>query len=131
MQIEYLLGHGATSGLVTMDAFLADARLVPLAFEHLFSERVVRLDRIPLAYAPPAYLPDVGPLPARAFAHVTFSFDLDTYIARAIRAASDLDALMQLRKTLRGRCLSSPLNDSAGLARDVEAVYRNLRDALP
>jgi predicted O-linked N-acetylglucosamine transferase (SPINDLY family) len=55
-----------------MDVFLADSRLVPPGFEQLFSERVVRLDRIPLAYAPPPILPPVGALPAQKRGHVTF-----------------------------------------------------------
>ena len=257
VQIEYLLGHGATSGMPMMDAFLADARLVPLGSEHLFSERVVRLDRIPLVYAPPAEMPAVGPLPARTRGYVMFGHfgrtarihdgviaawarilnrvpgsrlmlnsapfnepalravfadrfakhgieshrldlvctwpqlqtlrayggidialdpfphnagtttiealwmgvpvvsladrppvgrfgasilhavglddwsapDLDAYAGRAVRAAVDLDGLARLRGTLRERCLASPLNDAAGLARTMESTYRSLLDA--
>jgi predicted O-linked N-acetylglucosamine transferase (SPINDLY family) len=256
VQIEYLLGHGGTSGLPEMDAFLADQRLVPPGFEHLFNERVIRLDRIPLAYAPPAFLPAAATLPALTRGHVTFGHfgrtarihdgviaswarillgvpgsrlmlnsapfaehalremfigrfarlgiaserldlvrtrpqqktfvaygDIDialdpfphnagtttiealwmgvpvvslesrpsvgrfgssilhavglddwsvsgmtAYVGRAIRAASDLDELARLRGTLRDRCMASPLNDAAGLARGMEAVFRTLRD---
>jgi predicted O-linked N-acetylglucosamine transferase (SPINDLY family) len=66
VQIEYMLGHGYTSGLSSMDAFLADAALAPPGAEALFSERLIRLPRIPLAYRPPQEMPDVAPLPALA-----------------------------------------------------------------
>ncbi len=72
VQVEYLLGHGYSSGLSAMDAFLADAVLAPEGCENLFSERLIRLPRIPLAYTPPAEMPPVGPLPALANGFVTF-----------------------------------------------------------
>ena len=65
VQVAYLLGHGYSSGLSAMDAFLADAALVPEGFEKLFSETVVRLPRIPLVYAPPAEMPPVAALLGR------------------------------------------------------------------
>ena len=48
VQVAYLLGHGYTSGLSAMDAFLADAVLAPPGADALFSERIIRLPRIPL-----------------------------------------------------------------------------------
>ena len=74
VQVEYLLGHGYTSGLATMDAFLADAMLAPPGADALFSERLIRLPRIPLAYAPPDAMPEVTPLPATANGFVTFGY---------------------------------------------------------
>jgi predicted O-linked N-acetylglucosamine transferase (SPINDLY family) len=74
VQIEYLLGHGYTSGLSAMNAFLADAVLAPPGADALFSERVMRLPRIPLAYAPPDTMPPVAPLPALANGFVTFGY---------------------------------------------------------
>jgi predicted O-linked N-acetylglucosamine transferase (SPINDLY family) len=64
VQIAYLLGHGYTSGVSAIDAFLADAAMVPEGSEHLFVEQVVRLPRIPIAYVPPKEMPEVAPLPA-------------------------------------------------------------------
>ena len=52
VQVAYLVGHGYTSGLSAMDAFLADAALAPPGADTLFSERLVRLPRIPIAYPP-------------------------------------------------------------------------------
>ncbi len=40
VQVAYLLGHGYTSGLSAMDAFLADAVLAPPGADALFSERI-------------------------------------------------------------------------------------------
>ena len=57
-----------------MDAFLADAMLAPPGADALFSERLIRLPRIPLAYAPPDAMPEVTPLPATANGFVTFGY---------------------------------------------------------
>ncbi len=72
VQVTYLLGHGYTTGLTAMDAFIADDTLAPDGADALFSERVVRLSRIPLAYAPPDAMPPVARLPALANGFVTF-----------------------------------------------------------
>jgi predicted O-linked N-acetylglucosamine transferase (SPINDLY family) len=74
VQIEYILGHGYTSGLSAMDAFLADDWLAPAGTERLFSERLIRLPRIPLAYQPPADMPAVAPCPAQESRYVTFGY---------------------------------------------------------
>ncbi len=74
VQIAYMLGHGYTSGLSAVDAFLADDALAPPGSERLFSERVLRLPRIPIAYVPPANMAEVGPLPAMRKGHVTFGY---------------------------------------------------------
>ncbi len=257
VQVTYLLGHGYSSGMSAMDAFLADATLVPAGADGVFSESLVRLSRIPLAYAPPADMPDVSPLPALANRFVTFGYfgrtvrlndavvaawasilhavpasrlilnsapfgepagreqmaarfaahgiahtrlsliyttpqtrtwaaygaidialdpfphnagtttiealwqgvpvvslagrptvgrfgaailhavglddwvtnDVTAFIARAVAAAADLDALSQLRAGLRPRFAASPLCDATGLARELEAAYRGLWDA--
>ncbi len=257
VQIEYMLGHGYTSGLSAMDAFLADDALAPPEADTLFSERLIRLPRIPLTYRPPEEMPAVAPLPAATGGRVTFGYfgrtvrlndgviaawarillavpdaclvlnsapfaeaaahadfsarfaahgvpaeqleliyttpqprtweaygtidialdpfphnagtttiealyqgvpvvtlagrpsvgrfgaailhavelddwvtqDVDAYVARAVAAASDLDALAALRAGLRPRFLASPLHDPAGLARAVETAFRELWDA--
>src|SRR3954468_20291351 len=70
-----MLGHGYTSGLSAMDAFLADATLTPPGADALFSERIIRLPRVPLAYAPDHAMPPVGPLPALGSGgHITFGY---------------------------------------------------------
>ena len=72
VQIAHFLGHGYTSGMTAMDAFVADEALAPAGSEALFAETVTRLPRIPIAYQPPEGLPEVAPLPALARGHVTF-----------------------------------------------------------
>ncbi len=72
VQVAYLLGHGYSTGLSAMDAFLADDALAPEGADALFSERLIRLPRIPLAYARPDGMPPVVPLPALTNGFVTF-----------------------------------------------------------
>jgi predicted O-linked N-acetylglucosamine transferase (SPINDLY family) len=257
VQVAYLLGHGYSSGLSAMDVFLSDDILTPPGAEAWFSERIARLPRIPLAYAPPDGMPSVGPLPALASHHVTFGYfgrldrltddvvaawarillavpesrlvlnnqplrepafrdlvaarfaahgigrerlqliatapqprtwaayggidialdpfphnagtttiealwlgvpvvslagrpsvgrfgamilhaigmdewvtdDTDGYVARAVAAAADLAGLVAIREGLRSRVAGSPLRDAAGLARQIEAVYREYWNA--
>jgi predicted O-linked N-acetylglucosamine transferase (SPINDLY family) len=72
VQVAHMVGSGMTTGIGAIDAFLADGELVPDGSEHLFAERVERLSRIPLVYAPPAAMPEVRKLPALRKGHVTF-----------------------------------------------------------
>lgn len=72
VQVAYLVGHGATSGMSMVDMFLSDPHLVPKGYEHLFSETIVRLPRIPIVYQPPQVMPEVAPLPALHNGFVTF-----------------------------------------------------------
>jgi predicted O-linked N-acetylglucosamine transferase (SPINDLY family) len=72
VQITHTVGHGYTTGLSAINAVLGDAAMMPGGSDHLFSERVLRLDRIPLVYAPPPGLPAVTPLPALTNKHITF-----------------------------------------------------------
>ena len=80
VQIEYMIGHGCTSGLSAIDGFLADDVLAPPGAEAVFSEQLVRLPRMPLAYRPPDGMPPVAPLPAPANGCVTFG-----YFGRTVR----------------------------------------------
>ncbi len=74
IQIAHHLGHGYTSGLSAVDVFMSDAEMAPEGSEHLFAERIVRLPRIPVAYAPPKGMPEVGELPAAKNGHITFGY---------------------------------------------------------
>jgi predicted O-linked N-acetylglucosamine transferase (SPINDLY family) len=91
VQVAYLLGHGYSSGLSAMDGFLADAFLAPQNAEALFSERIIRLPRIPLVYAPPAEMPPVDSLPALTNGYVTFG-----YFGRPERLNNDVIATWAL-----------------------------------
>ncbi len=52
--------------------------------------------------------------------------DMAAYVARAVDAAGDLEALAELRASLRARFEASPLRDARGLAAATEAAYRDL-----
>ncbi len=51
----------------------------------------------------------------------------EAYVARAVRAANDLDALEATRAGLRARMRASELCDGPGLARAVEAAFLEMR----
>ena len=113
VQVTYLLGHGYSSGLSAMDAFLADAALVPAGSDAVFSESLIRLSRIPLAYAPPADMPDVAALPALANGYITFG-----YFGRTVRLNDAVVAAWSriLHAVPNSRLLlnSSPFGETAG-----------------
>ncbi len=52
--------------------------------------------------------------------------DADSYVSRAVALAGDTDGLADLRAGLRARMAASPLLDHDGLARAVEAAYRDI-----
>lgn len=52
--------------------------------------------------------------------------DEQDYVARAVRFAADLPSLSALRTSLRDRMRASSLMDANGLARDIEAAYRDM-----
>ncbi len=116
IQVTYLLGHGYSSGLSAMDAFLADTELAPPGSDDLFSEQVIRLSRIPLAYEPPAEMPDVAPLPACANGCVTFG-----YFGRTVRLNDGVLAAWAriLHEVSDSRLMlnSAPFGEAAGRER--------------
>jgi predicted O-linked N-acetylglucosamine transferase (SPINDLY family) len=54
----------------------------------------------------------------------------DAYVARAIAAASDLDALVSLRAGMRKRMRKSALCDGRGLAAAMDAAFMAMREAV-
>ncbi|MFA5950223.1 MAG: tetratricopeptide repeat protein, partial [Hyphomicrobium sp.] len=53
--------------------------------------------------------------------------NVDAYVARAVTAASNIDALAALRASLRQKFIASPIgSDAEGLAREIEGAYRLL-----
>jgi predicted O-linked N-acetylglucosamine transferase (SPINDLY family) len=50
--------------------------------------------------------------------------NVEEYVACAVRLATDLKRLAELRATLRERMRGSPLMDAKGFAADVEHAYR-------
>jgi predicted O-linked N-acetylglucosamine transferase (SPINDLY family) len=66
-------GHPITSGLPTIDAFLTGAAMEPADGERHYTETLVRLPRLGIAYAQPDTAPDPGlhlPLPGGSLGYV-------------------------------------------------------------
>jgi protein O-GlcNAc transferase len=59
VQLTYL-GFPATTGIAVMDGFIGDSILMPQFMEKFFVEKIIRLDRVWLAYDPPAQSPDIN-----------------------------------------------------------------------
>jgi predicted O-linked N-acetylglucosamine transferase (SPINDLY family) len=56
----------------------------------------------------------------------TIAADFDEYVEIAVALAGDLPRLERLRQTMRARTASSPLCDSEGFTRDLEAGFRQM-----
>ena len=66
------MGYGYTTGLSAIDYFLIDATMAPPGSEHLFAERLWRLEPPTGIYRPAPGMGDVGSLPALEHGFVTF-----------------------------------------------------------
>ena len=65
-------GYVGTTGLSAMDYLISDDLQSPPDAERYCTERIIRLPRGYVSYAPPEYAPEVGPLPALTNGYVTF-----------------------------------------------------------
>ncbi|MDA8048618.1 MAG: hypothetical protein M0002_01160 [Rhodospirillales bacterium] len=72
VQVKWVGMQNHSTGLQEMDWFLTDRWQTPDGFEHLYSERLLRLPDGYVCYSPPPYAPEVGDLPAFATGAVTF-----------------------------------------------------------
>ncbi len=72
VQVKWVGMQNHSTGLPEMDWFITDRWETPSALAHTYSERLLRLPDGYVCYSPPAYAPDVAPLPARRMGHVTF-----------------------------------------------------------
>jgi predicted O-linked N-acetylglucosamine transferase (SPINDLY family) len=66
------LGYFDTTGCKFMDFAIMDQDMAPITHEEWFREKVLRLPHGRFCYAPPPYLPPIGPLPALKNGYVTF-----------------------------------------------------------
>lgn len=88
VQVKWVGAQNHSSGLAEMDWFLADRWETPAGAEPGYTERLLRLPDGYICYSPPAYAPDVAPLPALARGVVTFGcFNNLAKITPAVLAA--------------------------------------------
>ncbi|MEO9189010.1 MAG: tetratricopeptide repeat protein [Acetobacteraceae bacterium] len=72
VQVKWVGMQNHSTGLAEMDWFVTDDWETPPSLAHTYSERLLRLPDGYVCYSPPAYAPDVTPLPAQQSGHVTF-----------------------------------------------------------
>ena len=81
VSLSWWVGFGYTTGLSSIDYFLADPTLVPEGSEHLFAEEVWKMDYpCSAVFRPDPTMGPVNPLPALTNGYVTFGS-----LTRAIR----------------------------------------------
>lgn len=72
VSLSWWMGFVYTTGLRSIDYFLADDVLVPEGSEHLFAERIWRMDAPSIAFRPAEGMGEVGTLPAHSRGFMTF-----------------------------------------------------------
>lgn len=72
VQMKWVGSQAHSSGLRAMDWFITDRWETPAGYDHLYSERLLRLPDGYACYLPPPDAPPVAPLPALSHGHVTF-----------------------------------------------------------
>lgn len=80
VSISWIVGYGHTTGLAAIDYLLADAVMAPPGTEHLFEEKIWRLEPPGYPFRPAEGMGTVSSLPAVARGHVTFGT-----LTRAVR----------------------------------------------
>ncbi len=65
VQVKWVGSQSHSTGLAEIDWFVSDRWETPPGFEPFYSERLLRLPDGYVCYSPPAYAPDVAPLPGQ------------------------------------------------------------------
>ena len=71
IQMLYI-GYPSSSGMPEIDYIIADARVVPVQSEHLYSEKIARVEGSMWCYRPHESTPSIGELPALTNGYLTF-----------------------------------------------------------
>ncbi len=71
VQVSWI-GYFDTTGLEAMDYLIADATCLPQEYEHLYTEKIIRLPDGFLCYDRPSVAPEVNALPALERGYITF-----------------------------------------------------------
>jgi predicted O-linked N-acetylglucosamine transferase (SPINDLY family) len=122
VQVKWVGAQFSTTGLGCVDWMLTDRWETPEGFEHLYSERLLRLPDGYVCYAPPAYAPPVTPLPAHRRAGQGVRFGCFNNLAKVTPAvlaawARILAALPEATLELRSPVLSEASARAGLLAR--------------
>jgi predicted O-linked N-acetylglucosamine transferase (SPINDLY family) len=72
LQVKWVGMQYHSTGLPFIDYFLTDNCETPPGYEAFYSEKLLRLPDGYICYAPPAYAPEIGTLPAARNGHITF-----------------------------------------------------------
>jgi protein O-GlcNAc transferase len=105
LQISWV-GYVGTTGLSAMDYVLADDRHVPPELEPHYTEKILRMPAGYVAYEPPSYAPDPGPLPlskrgAATFGSLNnackFSGEVIGWWSRILRAVPDARLVLKYK----------------------------------
>jgi protein O-GlcNAc transferase len=110
VQVTYM-GYPNTTGLRAVGYRIVDAITDPPGSESLATEKLVRMPGCFLCYQPPAYAPEVGPVPSVGAGHVTFgSFNTVQKIVEPVIEtwAAVLKAVPGSRLILKNTALSAP-----------------------
>lgn len=129
------LGYFDTLGMQSVNYVIADAVCVPVALEHLFTEKVLRLPDGFVCFAPPVDAPPPGALPALTNGFVTFGSQ--NQLAKITDEVLNLWCEV-LRKVPASRLLfqAKPFNDETVIAKyaaafELRGVAASRVDFLP
>ncbi|MCO6417660.1 hypothetical protein JYK14_16040, partial [Siccirubricoccus sp. KC 17139] len=120
VQVKWVGAQFSTTGLPCIDWMLTDRWETPEGFEHLYSERLLRLPDGYVCYTPPPYAPPVAPLPAAGGRGVTFGcFNNLAKVTPSVLGcwARILQALPEARLELRTHVLGDAAAREALFAR--------------
>jgi predicted O-linked N-acetylglucosamine transferase (SPINDLY family) len=117
------LGYFDTLGMQSVNYVIADPVCVPVALEHLFTEKVLRLPDGFVCFEPPGDAPQPGPPPALTNGFVTFGSQ--NQLAKITDAVLDLwCAVMREVPTSRLMFQAKPFNDPAVVAKYAAAFEK-------
>ncbi|WP_049753511.1 FkbM family methyltransferase [Alkalilimnicola ehrlichii MLHE-1] len=111
VQVKWVGGLFNTSAVPTIDYLLTDWMETPEGVEEFYTEKLIRLPTGYVTYAPPPYLPDIAPLPAKENGYITFACMNNLHkVNREIAGvwAGILKAVPDSRLLIKDKKLSDP-----------------------
>ena len=113
LQIKWVGAQFGTTGLPHVDAMITDRWETPPGHERFYTERLLRLRDGYVCYSPPAYAPDVAPLPAARAGGGRVTFGCFNNLAKVTPAVllawgRILEAVPAARLILRTHAIDDP-----------------------